>query len=228
MAGAPAPTRAPVVRPEFGPSLFELLGPRVRALPRAAKAVLALLALAVVVLAGWAVVRGTEPLKDAVVIREPIAFNVAYAPGVHRVAPQGAERLRLASKPGAPELLFAVSPLRLPAYRGDVSAQLTFMSAALIDQMRARIPGFVWRGDGRVNVNKQPGYQIVYQARVGGKTVYGKRVLLVPGYDPPPRAGLDITMQAQRSGSVPSADSVGLNGALKTSYRSTRFGTERP
>ncbi|MGZ6643708.1 MAG: hypothetical protein ACXVFT_18025, partial [Solirubrobacteraceae bacterium] len=61
-----------------------------------------------------------------------------------------------------------------------------------------------------------------------GRTVYGKRVLLVPGYDPPPRQGLDITMQAMRSGQVPSADSVGLNGALKTSYRSLRFGTERP
>ena len=75
--------------------------------------------------------------------------------------------------------------------------------------MRARIPGFVYRGDGRVNVNRQPGYQIVYQARIGGKTIYGKRVLLVPGYDPPPRAGLDVTLQAERSGAVPSANAVG-------------------
>jgi len=119
--------------------------------------------------------------------------------------------------------------LNLPAYRGDVSAQLTFMSAALIDRMRATIPGFVWRGDGRVNVNQQPGYQIVYQALIGGRTTYGKRVLLVvAGYDPPPRQGLDITMQATRSGAVPSADTVGLNGGLKTSFRSLRFGTERP
>ena len=69
----------------------------------------------------------------------------------------------------------------------------------MIDQMRASIPGFVYRGDGRMNVNRQPGYQIVYQARIGGKTVYGKRVLLVPGYDPPPRAGLDVTLRAERS-----------------------------
>ncbi len=216
------------MRPEYGPSLFELAGPRVRALPRAGRAALALAAAAVVALAAWVAVRGAEPARDAVVVRSPVAFNLVHAPQLRRVAPQGAERLRLASAPGAPELLFAVAPLRLPAYRGDVSAQLTFMSAALIDQMRARIPGFVWRGDGRVNVNRQPGYQIVYQARIGGRTVYGKRVLLVAAPDPPPRTGLDITMRAQRSGAVPSADAVGLGGALKTSYRSVRFGTERP
>lgn len=228
MAGAPAPSRVPLVRSEFGPSLFELAAPRVRALPRAVQAVLAVLALGVVVLAAGVVVRSAEPLKDAVVVRRPVAFNLVYAPGVHPVAPRPGERLRLASKPGEPKLLFAVTPLALPAYRGDVSAQLTFLSAGMIDRMRARIPGFVWRGDGRVNVNGQPGYQIVYQARIDGRTVYGKRVLLVPGYDPPPRAGLDITMEAERSGTVPSADSVGLNGPLKTSYRSMRFGTERP
>jgi len=53
-------------------------------------------------------------------------------------------------------------------------------------------------------------------------------VLLVPGYDPPPKAGLDVTLQAQRSGAVPSADAVGLNGALKTSLRSLRFGAQAP
>ena len=60
--------------------------------------------------------------------------------------------------------------------------------------MGAPYPGFLWRGDGRVNINKQPGYQIVFQARIGGRTTYGKRVLLVAAPDPPPRAGLDITM----------------------------------
>ncbi|MGZ4269825.1 MAG: hypothetical protein ACXVSX_11495 [Solirubrobacteraceae bacterium] len=217
------------MRPEFGPSLFQLLGPRVRRLPRAAQAALALAAAAVAALLLWLALGGASKAPPTAVVRKPVAFNLVYAPGVRRTAPQGREVLRLGSKPGTPApVSFAVSPLDLPVYRGDVSAQLTFMSVGLIDRMRATIPGFVWRGDGRVNVNKQPGYQIVYQARIGGRTVYGKRVLLVPGYDPPPRQGLDITMQAMRSGQVPSADSVGLNGALKTSYRSLRFGTERP
>ena len=80
-------------------------------------------------------------------------------------------------------------PLRLAPYKGDVSAALTLLSARLIRQMSATYPGFLWRGDGRVNINKQPGYQIVFQARVGGHTTYGKRVLLVAGPDPPPNDG---------------------------------------
>lgn len=219
---APASVRDPIVRPEFGPSLWAMAGPRAR---------IALVVLAVlgVTLLAWRALGGGEPVRRSVVVRAPVGYNLAYASVARRVAPQGSETLRIASAPGteAPYFL-AVSPLGLPAYRGDVSAELTLMSAKLIDEMRARIPGFKYRGDGRVNVNRQPGYQIVYQARSGGKTVYGKRVLLVPGYDPPPKAGLDITLQAQRSDAVPSASAVGLNGALKTSLRSLRFGTDAP
>jgi hypothetical protein len=224
-----SPARRPVVRPEFGPSLIELLGPRTRGLPRAARAALALAGVVLLVVLAWLLLGGAAPAQPVVVIRTPVAFNLAYSPVARRVSPRGGEKLRLASAPGSSSpFQFAITPLKLPAYRGDVSAELTSMSATLIDQMRARIPGFVWRGDGRTNVNQQPGYQIVYQARIGGRTEYGKRVLLVAGYDPPPHVGLDITMQAARSGAVPSADSVGLNGALKTSFRSLRFGTERP
>jgi hypothetical protein len=94
--------------------------------------------------------------------------------------------------------------------------------------MRGQYQDFVWRGDGRVNINKQPGYQIIFQARVDGHTTYGRRVMLVATPDPPPREGVDITILAARSPSVPNLDSVGATGALKTAYRSFRFGTERP
>ena len=220
MATPPA-TREPIVRPEFGPSLWALAGRRAPLL----FGVLALLGVALVV---WRLLGGGQTSLPSVVVRTPVAYNLAYSPQLRRVAPRRAETLRLASAPGTAPASYAVSTLRLPAYRGDVSAELTLLSATMIDEMRARIPGFAYRGDGRVNINQQPGYQIVYQARIGGKTVYGKRVLLVPGYDPPPRAGLDVTLEAERSGAVPSANAVGLNGALKTSLRSLRFGTQRP
>ena len=214
--------REPIVRPEFGPSLWSLAG-------RRAPVLFGALAVLAVALVGWRLLGGGQTTTPSVVVHTPVAYNLAYAPGVQRVAPRAHETLRLASPPGtAAPYSFAVSTLRLPAYRGDVSAELTFLSATMIDEMRARIPGFAYRGDGRVNVNQQPGYQIVYQARIGGKTVYGKRVLLVPGFDPPPRAGLDVTLEAARSATVPSANAVGLNGALKTSLRSLRFGTQRP
>ena len=111
--------------------------------------------------------------------------------------------LRLRSRAGAGAVVRRAPAAAGALYKGDVSAALTLLSARLIQQMSATYPGFLWRGDGRVNINKQPGYQIVFQARVGGHTTYGKRVLLVAGPDPPPREGLDITMLSERSPATP-------------------------
>jgi hypothetical protein len=219
-----------VVRPEFGPTLPELLGPRVRALPRSGQVVLAAVAAAVVLALGLALLRGGGEERTTVVVREPIAYNLVYPPSLGRVQPRGRETLRLETPPGAADpQSFAVTPFRLPAYRGDSTAVLTGMSPNLIAQMRRVIPGFVWRADGRVNYNRQPGYEILFQARIGGRTWYGRRTLLVPGSDEPPREGVDIAIMAARSDAIPRVDAVASSpGALKTAIRSFRFGTERP
>jgi hypothetical protein len=219
-----------VVREEFGPTLPELVGPRVRALPRAAQIVLAAVAALVVVALALAVLRGTEDTRAHAVVREPIAYNLVYPPSLQRVRAHAGETLRLETPPGttAPQSL-AVKPFKVPPYRGDSTGILTLMSANMITRMRAQYPGFVWRGDGRVNYNRQPGYEILFQARIGGRTTYGRRTMLVPGGDTPPREGLDITMLAARSPAIPRVDAVGsASGALKTAIRSLRFGTERP
>lgn len=219
-----------VVRPEFGPTLPELLGPRVRALPRGARVVLAAVA-AVIVLAALALlVRGNRDTRPQALVRRPIAFNLLYGSPLERVAPRGREvlRLRTPRRFAAPQS-FTVTPLRLPPYRGDVGAALLGMSSTLIQQMIRTMPGFVWRGDGRVNYNRQPGYEIQFQATIGGRTTYGRRTLLVPGGDTPPRAGVDIMILAARSAAVPNVNAVAsTTGALKTAIRSFRFGTERP
>jgi hypothetical protein len=215
-----------VVREEFGPTLPELLGSRLGVPAR--KVWLGFAAVGVVALAVvlWLSLRPT-PGQSGVVVRKPVTFNLIYTDALRREAPRAGEELRLESTSGPPQS-FVVHPLRIPAYKGDVSAALTFMSARLIDEMGAHYQGFIWRSDGRVNINRQPGYQIVFQARVNGRTTYGKRVLLVVGPDPPPHTGLDITLLAARSSGVPKADAVAANGALKTPYRSLRFGAERP
>jgi hypothetical protein len=216
-----------VVREEFGPTLPELLGQRLHVPVRTVWRALAAVGVVVVLVLAWLVfVRGT-PGQAGVVVREPVAYNLIYTDALRRVAPHAGETLRLQSRAGPPQSL-AVRPLRLAPYKGDVSAALTLLSARLIRQMSAQYPGFLWRGDGRVNINQQPGYQIVFQARIGGRTTYGKRVLLVAAPDPPPSAGLDFTMLAARSPAIPRADAVAANGALKTPYRSLRFGTDRP
>jgi hypothetical protein len=215
-----------VVREEFGPTLPELVGRRLGVRPRAVWLVLAAAGAVAVAVAAWLALR-PDPNESTVVVREPVTYNLIYPDALRRVTPRAGETLRLQSRAGLPQS-FAVHPLRLAPYKGDVSAALTFLSARLIDEMRGQYEDFVWRGDGRVNINKQPGYQIIFQARVGGRTTYGRRVLLVAKPDPPPREGVDLTILAARSPSVPNLDSVGATGALKIAYRSFRFGTDRP
>jgi hypothetical protein len=215
-----------VVREEFGPTLPELLGSRLGVPARKVWLALAAVGVVAVAVVLWLSLRPT-PGQAAVVVRKPVTFNLIYTDALQRRAPRAGESLRLQTRSGSPQS-FVVHPLSIPPYKGDVSAELTFMSARLIDEMRAHYQDFIWRSDGRVNINKQPGYQIVFQARVNGRTTYGKRVLLVTGPDPPPHAGLDITMLATRSVAVPKADAVAANGALKTPYRSLRFGADRP
>jgi hypothetical protein len=221
-----------VVRPEFGPTLPELAAPRLRALGRGARAALVGGALLAVV----AVVVALSALRDSdgrrpLVVREPIAFNLLRPPSLQRVTPRDGEVLRLQTRAGvaAPQR-FTARPLRLAPYRGDVTAALMVLASRLVDDMRAVIPGFVWRGDGRTRVNEATGYQILYQAKVGGRTTYGRRVLVVPESEdgPPPRAGMDLDLRAARSDAVPSIEAVGRNGALKLPLTSFRFGTERP
>jgi hypothetical protein len=216
----------PVVREEFGPTLPELLGSRLGVRTRTLWWALAVACAIAVALAAWLSLR-PDPGRTNVIVRTPITFNLLYTDAVHRVASRAGEVLRLHARSGPPQS-FAVRPLRLPSYRGDVSATFALMSVRMIDEMRARYPGFVYRGDGRVSISKQPGYQIVFQARIDGRTTYGKRVLLVAAADPPPREALDMTLLAARSPSVPNVDTVAATGALKIPYRSLHFGTDRP
>jgi hypothetical protein len=216
----------PVVREEFGPTLPELVGRLLGVRTRAVWLALAAIGAVAVAVVAWLSLR-SDPNESTVVVREPVTYNLIYPDALRRVTPRSGETLRLESRSGPPQS-FVVHPLRLAPYKGDVTAALTFMSARLIDEMRGQYQDFVWRGDGRVNINKQPGYQIIFQAHVDGQTTYGRRVMLVAKPDPPPREGVDLTILAARSPSVPNLDSVGATGALKTAYRSLRFGADRP
>jgi hypothetical protein len=213
------------VRPEFGPTLPELLGPRIRVLPRAARVALAALAALVVVLPAYALLFRGEgaKAKRAVIVREPVAFNFVYRAPFRKEAPLDGELARVGSK----DQSFSVRELRLPAYRGDAAGFLPLYAATLQRQMARDLPGFAWRADGRANINKQQGFEIVFQFRRSDATLmYGRRILLLPTVTA--RQGADIWAVAPRSPAIVRADDVGHNGGLKTALRSFRFGTERP
>jgi hypothetical protein len=213
----------PVVRPEFGPTLPQLAGPRLRRLPVALRVAVAAAATLLLVLIAVLLLRdGGRPGQRTVVVREPVAFNFIYRAPFTRLRPQGDELVRV----GRGTQRFTVAPLRLPAYRGDVSSFLPLYAGQIEQRLGRELPGYVTRGDGRANVNRVQGYEINYQYRPGGKLTFVRQVLLPTA--PDARDGVLVTVQAQADRTIPNADSVGHNGALKTSLRSFRFGTERP
>jgi hypothetical protein len=214
-----------VVRPEFGPTLPALLGPRIARLPRPVRLALAAIVALLLLLIVYALFFKGEGVKakKAVIVREPVAFNFVYRAPFGKEQPQAGELARVVSKAQT----FSVRALDLPAYRGDAAGFLPLYAATLEAQMAKDLPGFVWRADGRTNINKQQGFEIVFQYRgADGGTVYGRRTLLLPNVTS--RVGADIWAVAPRSPSIVRADDVGHNGGLKTALRSFRFGTERP
>jgi len=207
------------VRPEFGPTLPELLGPRWRALPRAVRiAPLAAAALLAAVLLWALVVR--DDGGGRVTVREPVAFTFAYdAPLAQRPLRAG-ELARV----GAGRQSLAVRKLELPPYRGDSAGFLPVYAVTLERGMAARHPGYLTRFEGRANVNRSTGYEIGFQYRDGARTMYGRRIVLLPG--PTARQGLDLTLLSPRSRAVRSPSGVGRNDALRSALFSFTLGTD--
>jgi hypothetical protein len=170
-----------------------------------------------------------DQATSVAVVKGPPAFNLIWRGGLERADPSPGELLRLENPPGAPYVQrFVVRSLHLPPYRGDVFGILPLhVGTITMNEIQKDYPGAVERSEGKARINELPGYQIVFQTKIGGRVAYGRRVLLLPD-EPGVRDGAQIEMLVTRSPAVPRADAVGANGPLKTPLRSFRFGTERP
>jgi len=199
-----------------------------RRLGRAGTIVVGLAALLVVV-ALVALGRGGADGAKVLVVRGPVTFNLKYDPArLDRATPQAGDSLLLqtVASDRDPER-FSVRPITLPPYTGDPAGVEPIVASGLIKEMRRADPGFVLRSEGRTRINQQPGYQIQFQTRVGGRLAFGRRTILFKD-EPGVRQGADITLLSVRSPTIPNVDAVGSNGPLKQPYRSFRLGAERP
>lgn len=219
-----------VVRPEFGPTLAELAGPRVQALPPLVRKGLQALAGAVVVLAAALLIHGSSGGLHDILVRKPIAFTLAHRSALHRVAPHDNEVLRLESAAPGPAQTFAVQTLDLGSYEGDVTARLMSIATDRLALLRKVDPRLLYRGEGKGRINFFPAYQLAFQSRAGGHLEFGRVFFIANATDdnPHPRDGVIVTMLAQHSKTIPNVAAVGTAGALKVPLRSFRFGTERP
>jgi hypothetical protein len=230
-----------LVLEEHRPTLADLLRPRLARLPRWARFALAGVVGLLVLVVAWRILAGGEG-GTHYVHRTPVVFNFHYGGDIHRVAPRGAEIVRLErDRRGLFLDSFAVEPLSLPPYRGNVSGLLPAYAEREIAALRRRVPEFELLKEAKSRVNQVPGYEVQFRGRMGKRRLFGRLVLL-----PAPAAGEDVAnptgelnndrarhgarilMLATPASGVVRVRDVGAHGPLKTAFRSFRFGTQGP
>jgi hypothetical protein len=211
------------MKPEYGPTLGTLLAPRWQAASRAARwsvigAGVALLALALA--AGLTLETPTYARGGSV------PFSFSYR-GLYRVAHEqgGYVKVQRDRADGALEDSYAVAPLRLPPYAGELTGELPVYAASYIPLLRRRLQDFVLQGEGKAKVNGVYGYAVFYTALVDGQTVWGRNVMLLPERKGV-REGVVIEMltSSLTSSEVTTPMEVGSAGILARPLKTFAFG----
>jgi hypothetical protein len=211
------------MKPEHGPTLGRLLSPRWRAASPGARA--AVIAAATGLLA--LVVAVALTLENASFSHGgSVPFSFAYR-GLWKVAPDagGYVKVQRRRPDGALEDSYAVEPLSLPRYSGELSGELPVYASGHIRALAQRDPEFVLRGEGKTRVNGVPAYQILYTATVEGRTMFARDVLLLPERQGA-RSGVEIVMLTSPSANaqVDSPLEVAGTGVLLRPLKTFSFG----
>lgn len=212
------------MKPEYGPTLGRLLAPRWRAASRLARTAAVLAGVGVVV----ALVAVGLTLENATFSHGgSVPFSFSYR-DLYRVAPDPGGYVKVQSRwpDSALKYSYAVDPLLLPSYSGELSGELPLYAAGFIHALSRRYRDFEPRGEGKTRVNNMlTGYEILYTADVEGQKMYGRDVLLTP-----PRAGVRegvvvaMLTSPTASAQVTSPMEVGATGVLLKPLKTFTFG----
>ena len=211
------------IKPEYGPTLGQLLSPRWRSASPLTRRVLTAAGIGLLALA----VAAALSLQNATFSHGgKVPFSFAYR-GLWKAAPDpgGYVRIERRRAGGALEDSYAVRPLVLPPYAGEQSGALPVYASGYIRELARRDPGFVLRGEGKTRVNAVPAYQVLYTAVVEGRPMYGRDVLLLPERQGA-REGVAIVMLTSPTANskVDSPLEVAQAGVLLRPLKSFSFG----
>jgi hypothetical protein len=244
MADEPSTT----TQPDYGPSLPQLLRPRLRALSRGPRILLG--AAVILLIAGVAVLLVRQEASVATYAQseqdararglEPIAFSFDHAATLRTSQPAGAYVVAERRKNGTLVARFTVSEFDIQPRPGLVSSYLPLIAGRVERDYARRFENFRLRFEGRARVNQVEGYQFAFSARLARpgsepRQVFGRVVMLPEPYDleqpdepyPPgeaPKRGALITMLATSLDEATEPLQVGDTGVLQRPFRSFRFG----
>jgi hypothetical protein len=215
------------IKPQYGPTLGRLLSPRWRLASRFTRIVVIAACAAAIALVAGAVLT----LEDAHFSHGgKLPFGFRYR-SLYRVHPDPGEYVKLERHraDGTLEDSFAVGPLTLPPYSGEVSGALVLYAEGYIRALSSRYTDFVLRGEGktRVNtlVNTIPAYHVLFTTTIDGHTMWGRNVLLLPSR-PHARQGVEIRMLTSPTANaqVRSPLEVATAGVLLRPLKTFSFG----
>jgi hypothetical protein len=218
--------RSPPVRAQYGPTLPQLLGPRIDSLPRIAARLLGAVGVIVVIALVLLALRLRDPTFSSSVAPR---FTTSYPRSMTlERAPRGVTLLLRQNSSVGLAASFEIRPLLLPRYSGEISGLLPVIAAKLIRQLAAADPTFVLWSQGRTRINLVPGYAFTFAQKIGGRPYWGRDVLLTPHLSGD-RRGLLMSMltdPALLSSATPpiTPDSVGSVGVLFEPLERLRFG----
>lgn len=213
--------RTAPVKPEFGPTLPELLtGPWQRASHTTRRATVAGLALVLALVALIVFVTWPTSISGG----GTVPFSFEYGNHLKRVAASHGQLAKVEARSrGVLAASLAVAPVRLPPYSGDLESELPLYASVLLPRLIATYPGFALALEGKVRDNDVPGYAIGFSANLHGRPVLGRIVLLFPDR-PQQRDGLALTMLERPNTQVVSPDKVGMTGDLKLPFSTFAIG----
>jgi hypothetical protein len=167
------------VKPEFGPTLPELAGPRWRRRPAWLR--VALSGSSRCSSCSWRRSSCAGRAEERVVVAEPLAFNLRHGEALTRIAPPPA-----ASACASSSAATATSSRRSPCAAAAAGLprrgrrRRSRYAERVIADLREGYADFELADEGRVRINEAPGYAIGFRARRDGRRVWGRTVLLVP------------------------------------------------
>jgi hypothetical protein len=207
------------VKDEYGPSLAQLLAPRIDSLPRIVLRITGVVAVLVAIAVILLAVRLHDPVASSP-HGSPVSFSTSYSRSMTKEpTPRGALLLLEQRSSIGLEASFEISLLRMPAYSGQISGLLPVMAQNMVTRLEKSDPSFIPYTQGRTRINFVPGYTFTYQRTIGGRIFWGRDVLITPNIKGD-RYGLLITMLTDPTPILPVAtkpdtpDSVGSVGVL--------------
>jgi hypothetical protein len=237
-------------QPDYGPSLPQLLRPRLQALGRGGRVALGVVLLALIALVAVLVVSKEGSVQSYVQTEsdararglEPLQFRFDRSSKLKLSKPDGAYVQAERTKDGVLVARFTVAPFRMERRPGALASYLPLVAIDLQRADSRRYENFRLQFEGRARVNEVEGYQYAFTTRLRERgrpprQLFGRVVILPEPYSykdpeteyPPgrnPTRGVLLTMLATTLDEAPSATRVGDEGILQRPFRSFRYGTE--